>query len=1028
MTNTPRLYPHALGSLLALTLAAGCGGAAGPDAGPDAPPPTDVLADAGTDAPSSDVLAPTDVADATPLMDVPSVDVPPTDVPAMDVPVMDVPPMDLGFDAPTDLPMDRPVDAATDASDASVGDAGPAPFRPTVCSVDGWCWYHPTPQGNDLHGLWGSGSRDVWAVGDAGTALHWDGTRWSGTTALAPANLRAVWGAGPSNVWAVGDAGTALHWDGARWSRVDVGTVANLRGVWGSSASDVWIVGAPSVRAGTPTGAAIVHWDGSQWRPVAAPFVANLDGVWGSGASDVWVVSEGMYDAHWNGSAWTQVAERLGGRGSPMRAVAGSGPGNVYAVGDEPSAFSYRGGAVIWNREYAGLPTGTQLRGVWTSGPSDVWITGALSSSFGAGPAVSHWDGTAWHAMPGAAPYALNAVWGVSSADLWFAGDNGQLTHYDGVRFQSFTTRGGATTDSPTSRVFTSVWAGADGDAWATGPTAPWRWDGASWHPVAGPGSLTRVRGFATNDVWIMGDNNTLSHWNGTSLTNLPAAPINFNAGDLWGVSSRDFYVASGMGLFHSDGVSLTAVDTGERAAYTDVWGAAGELWVVRSRAVRHRVGSSWLSAVPSTYAASSDRLWGAAPGDLWLTHGNATLHWNGSGFVVPPVPSWASGINCSDAHGVSASDVWLPCTINPSDPYAPLHGPWMARWNGASFGVEDPGVGVDPGAVVGLSAVFARTADDVWAVGDRRAIVRRLREGSPDAGVGDAGPDATVDATADTGADATADAGLCNTVAYAGPAVAIMTSSAALPTPAGGTIADGTYALVSDTYYAGRSTSDTSRRVTARVQGGTLQVEVSTNGGADYHLNFSFSTSGSAFTMTPTCSPVPVGSLPDGFSASGATFALINSRNGEVQVFALASRDGGVAGMCNTLANISPDVAQTFDPSAGPSPSGGTILDGIYTDTTEVRYGSATGTPHHQRTTLQITGTTMQVVTSQDGGPDQRATVTLMASPGGALRLPASCPAGLTALPPDGYTASGSTLMLFTHNGATVVSTFTRQ
>ena len=50
------------------------------------------------------------------------------------------------------------------------------------------------------------------------------------------------------------------------------------------------------------------------------------------------------------------------------------------------------------------------------------------------------------------------------------------------------------------------------------------------------------------------------------------------------------------------------------------------------------------------------------------------------------------------------------------------------------------------------------------------------------------------------------------------------------------------------------------------------------------------------------------------------------------------------------------------------------------------------------------------------------------MASPGGAIRLPASCPAGLAALPPHGYTASGNTLMLFTHNGATVVSTFPRQ
>jgi hypothetical protein len=42
-----------------------------------------------------------------------------------------------------------------------------------------WEWINPLPQGNTLFGVWGSSSTDVYAVGMAGTILHYDGTSWS---------------------------------------------------------------------------------------------------------------------------------------------------------------------------------------------------------------------------------------------------------------------------------------------------------------------------------------------------------------------------------------------------------------------------------------------------------------------------------------------------------------------------------------------------------------------------------------------------------------------------------------------------------------------------------------------------------------------------------------------------------------------------------------------------------------------------------------------------------------------------------
>ncbi len=57
-----------------------------------------------------------------------------------------------------------------------------------------WTWMNPLPQGNDLHGVWGSGPDDVFAVGDLGTILHYDGHDWDMMPSGTDANLYAVWG------------------------------------------------------------------------------------------------------------------------------------------------------------------------------------------------------------------------------------------------------------------------------------------------------------------------------------------------------------------------------------------------------------------------------------------------------------------------------------------------------------------------------------------------------------------------------------------------------------------------------------------------------------------------------------------------------------------------------------------------------------------------------------------------------------------------------------------------------------------
>ena len=103
-------------------------------------------------------------------------------------------------------------------------------------------WQLSQPQTNTLLGIWGIAENDVFAVGDKGTILHYDGATWSVMESGTTVDLRGVWGTSATNVYAVGyEGGTILHYDGLEWSTINSGTTNTLYNIWGSTASDIFI-------------------------------------------------------------------------------------------------------------------------------------------------------------------------------------------------------------------------------------------------------------------------------------------------------------------------------------------------------------------------------------------------------------------------------------------------------------------------------------------------------------------------------------------------------------------------------------------------------------------------------------------------------------------------------------------------------------------------------------------------------------------------------------------------------------------
>jgi hypothetical protein len=286
----------------------------------------------------------------------------------------------------------------------------------------------------DMLAAWGTSKADVWLVGSAGAAVHFDGSAWTATPTPTTQALYAVWGRGAADVWAVSNAGVVLRKTTGPWTlqnAIDANNPWTARAVRGVGPAALFVVGSGFI--GDPdlgifpasvmgSGRALPD-GGTAWRASQGCFTCtDLHGLWGTGTEDLWVVGE-------NGAA--QHSAALDDAGAPrwvaketattqtLNAIWGSSPSDVWAVGE---AGTIRHWTNDPSQRWALVPSGTtaDLAAVWGSGPKDIWAVGD-------GATVIHYDGVAWSkrrpviAAPNeAAP--LRAVWGSGPEDVWIAG------------------------------------------------------------------------------------------------------------------------------------------------------------------------------------------------------------------------------------------------------------------------------------------------------------------------------------------------------------------------------------------------------------------------------------------------------------------------------------------------------------------------------------------------------------------------------------------------------------------------------
>lgn len=504
-------------------------------------------------------------------------------------------------------------------------------------------------------------------------------------------DLSSVWAVSANDVWALTKKGRALHFDGTQWRSTTTGLTLT-GGLYAADATHVFAVGD-----------GIRQFDGTTWTAMTSPSTQYLHAVSGTSATDVWAVGANGTILHYDGTSWTVKSS---GTTARLRAVHARSATDVWIAGY--GVVMGGNGTSFSSRSVSGGTTSTTYDAIFALSATDIFLgddTGALYRST---------TGTTFTRNSFSAALPISGLFGTSSTTMFaVAGDTGSNAN----KLLAF-----------------------NGTSWSVRATTQ-----------AVSGALLRLHGTSASDVWAVGENGALAHYDGTSWDFRAAAAIDDIVQTAASATGDDLAVATAYGFFtrsaggfirrgtsnelqsmhdawaaspsdvwfvgerqgsgftwygkvaHFDGVTVREVSVPLSPLTTVLRGvcgtAANNVWVVGDAGKVLRFNGSGWSNVPSGTTATLNGVWCKGTEVFVVGASSTLLRWNGSAFVAMAAPLM-NQIYLS-VSGTSASDVWA---VGRSGK--------ISHWNGTAWtDVASPN-GSD------VSKVIALSSSEAWAVG----------------------------------------------------------------------------------------------------------------------------------------------------------------------------------------------------------------------------------------------------------------------------------------------------------------------
>ncbi len=377
-----------------------------------------------------------------------------------------------------------------------------------------------------------------WAVGGAGTIMHYNNGLWKVVTPVPHIDLYGLAMIASNEGWAVGSGGSAgniLHYQDGQWQVARApDPQAALGAITMVSADEGWAVGHD--RSGT-TGY-ILHYLNGRWLEVPSPTRVFLLGITMVSSTEGWAVGSQGTILHYLNNQWSVSAPIVPARTvTPasldltrfiLNSISMVSPDEGWAVG---VTRLHTASASDTLPEYGDPVILHYSQGQWrpVPFPSDSKSHIGCSATGIACPAIS-----------------LNSISMLSATDGWVVGNSVLPPNVDGLAFGVVLhyTGGKWVFDRPLGSRLSSVFMRTASDGWIVGEDgnggAPvFHYDGSAWTPVNDPAFASvlpqTIFALSATNVWLDGTNFSGSGFDGDA----PEVILHYD-GSRWSQQSTD--------------------------------------------------------------------------------------------------------------------------------------------------------------------------------------------------------------------------------------------------------------------------------------------------------------------------------------------------------------------------------------------------------------------------------------------------------------------------------------------------------
>ncbi|ETR68184.1 MAG: glucosyltransferase-I precursor [Candidatus Magnetoglobus multicellularis str. Araruama] len=434
---------------------------------------------------------------------------------------------------------------------------------------------------------------------------------------------------------------------------------------------------------------------------------------------------------------------------------------NIFLVGSYGDIMHYDGERIT------PMHTSTilQLNAVWGTSPSNVYCVGDDGT-------LLHYDGRGWTQMTSCTNQDLYSVWGFNANSVYVGGYSADVCHYTGTTWTDIS--------SSYSVNIRGIWGTSETNMYFAEDALAY--DGSAWTFIGSGGYDTfDVWGADASNVWFVGDNGVLYHYDGSTLTDQTiGSTVDMNG--IWGSDINNVFAVGDSGIVKIyNGSSWTEIDTGSDY-FEDVWGIdANAVYAITNYGKIYKYTDTTFALDYQNISRSVFGIWANSPNDIYLSGDYSLFHYNGINWTEITSDTscdfnsvwsdgsiaWAvgdngyisyydgstltrdtsiSGSRLYDVWGSSANDVFAvgesgliryyngsTWSVMPSGTSEHLKGIYgtasnnvvavgengtILRYNGSTWSSESSGI------TESLNAIWANNASDIYAVGNNGTVL----------------------------------------------------------------------------------------------------------------------------------------------------------------------------------------------------------------------------------------------------------------------------------------------------------------